>query len=275
MLLTTYPALPFIEFRFKVGNGWPGAEFGTNVDQIAVWASEVGYNKLYAERFYRQSDASFKLNKSAIESPMKKILALKPYKYDMIDRYISENGDSLQGTLPQYGFISQEVEQALPEVKITEDGKGVKLMDYDQIIPLLVAGIQEQQKQISSMQALIAKLIATCTNHGQGNNGNHGNNGGNGIGNNSIDVSKLFNNTPNPFNNNTTIPYYLCNNITSAEIKVWDMQGIERKIFNLNPQQGNGQVTLNSSELPVSGTYIYALIVDGKIVDAKTMSCNK
>lgn len=275
LLLTTYPASPFIEFRFKVGNGWPGAEFGTNVDKIAVWASWVGYNKLYAEQFYKMSDASFKLNQSAIESPMKKLLDLKPYKYDMIDPYISENGDSLQGTLPQYGFISQEVEQTLPEIKITEDGKGGKLMDYDQIIPLLVAGIQEQQKQITSLEALIAKIIATGTNPGQGNNGNQGNNGGNGNGNNPIDMCKLFNSTPNPFNNSANIPYYLCNNTASAEIKVWDMQGVERKTFNLNPQQGNNQVTLNSSELPISGTYIYALIADGKIVDAKTMICNK
>ena len=82
LLLTTYPASPFIEFQFKVGNGLPGAEFGTNVDKIAVWASWVGYNKLYAEQFYKMSDARFKLNQSAIESPMKKLLDLKPYKYD-------------------------------------------------------------------------------------------------------------------------------------------------------------------------------------------------
>ncbi|GAB4346728.1 MAG: hypothetical protein OHK0038_26830 [Flammeovirgaceae bacterium] len=53
------------------------------------------------------------------------------------------------------------------------------------------------------------------------------------------------------------------------------MQGIERKAFNLNPQQGNNQVTLNTSDLPVSGTYVYALIANGQIIDAKTMICNK
>ncbi|GAB4346734.1 MAG: hypothetical protein OHK0038_26840 [Flammeovirgaceae bacterium] len=218
LLLTTYPASPFIEFQFKVGNGWPGADMGSTTDMIAFWTTWTSYNKLYAEQFYKMSDASFKLNQSAIESPMKKLLNLKAYKYDVIDRYISENGDSLEGTLTQYGFISQEVEQALPEVKITEDGKDGKLMDYDQIIPLLVAGIQEQQRQISSLEATIAKLIATGTNPGQGNNGNQGNNGGNnGNGNNPMDVCKLFNSSPNPFNNSANIPYYLCNDINTAE----------------------------------------------------------
>ena len=124
-LLLTYPASPFIEFQFKVGNGWPGADFGTNVDKIAVWASWVSYNKLYAEQFYRMSDASFKTNLTPIEAPIEKLNGLKTYRYDVINRYFSEDGDSLQNTLAQYGFISQEVEQALPEVKITEDGKMV------------------------------------------------------------------------------------------------------------------------------------------------------
>lgn len=276
LLLTTYPASPFIEFRFKVGNGWPGSEIGCTTDKIAFWSTWESYNKLYAEQYYKMSDASFKSNQAAIQSPMKKLLDLKPYKYDVLDRYTSETGDSLESTLIQYGFVSQEVEQTLSEVKITEDGKDGKLMDYDQIIPLLVAGIQEQQRQISSLEATIAKLIATGTNPGQGNNGNQGNNGGNnGNGNNPIDVCKLFVSSPNPFNNSANIPYYLCNNTNTAEIKIWDMQGIERKSFYLNPQQGNNQVILNSSDLPVSGTYVYALIANGQIIDAKTMICNK
>lgn len=268
LLLTTYPSTPFIEFQFKVGNGWPGTEIGSTVDKIAFWSTWTSYNKLYAEKFFKMSDENFKLNLSSIESPIKKLLELKPYKYDVIDRYIDENGDSLQGTIPEYGFISQEVEQVLTEIKITEDGKDGKLMDYDQIIPLLVAGIQEQQKQINSLEAQIARLIATNSLPDQGNNGN-------GNGNNSIDVSKLFNNTPNPFNISASISYYLCNSTGSAQIKVWDMQGNEKKSFNLNPQQGNNQVIINSSDLPISGTYVYALIANGQIIDAKTMICIK
>lgn len=265
LLLTTYPSAPFYEFQFKVGNGWPGTEICSTVDKIAFWSTWTSYNKLYAEKFFKMSDESFKLNLSSIDSPIKKLIELKPYRYDVIDRYIDANGDSIQSTIPEYGFISQEVEQVLTEIKITEDGKDGKLMDYDQIIPLLVAGIQEQQKQINSLEAQIARLIATCSTPGNGNNGNNGN------GNNPIDFSKLFQSSPNPFNNNANIPYYICNNITTAEIKVWDMQGIERKIFNLNPQQGNNQVTINSNDLPFSGTYIYALIANGQIIDAKFM----
>ena len=262
LLLTTYPSTPFIEFQFKVGNGLPGAEIGTTIDKIAFRSTWTSYNKLYAEKFFKMSDENFKINLTSIETPIKKLLELKPYKYDFIDRYINENGDSVQGTLPEYGFISQEVEKVLTEIKITEDVKDCKLMDYDQIIPLLVAGIQEQQKQINSLEAQIARLIAKTSSPIQENYGDE---------NNSNDVSKLFSNAPNPFNITTSISYYLCNNSSSAQIKVWDMSGNEKKIFNLNSQQGNNHVIINYSDLYISGTYVYALIIDGQIIDAKTL----
>lgn len=262
LLLTTYPSLPFIELQFNVGNGWPGAELGTNIDRIAVWSSWMSYNKLYAEQYYRLSDASFKINKAPIHSPLRKLSELKPYKYDMIDRYITESGDSLQRTLPQYGFISQEVEQSLPEIKITDDGKDGKLMDYDQIIPLLVAGLQEQQKSIRGLEGQVARLMAT----NQSNSSNTG-----GENNNSMDLCLLFACSPNPFNTTTQLSYYLNSTANHAEIRVYDTQGIERKVFNLDSYQGNSYVNLEGSDLPTSGTYIYALFVDNQIIDAKTL----
>ena len=58
-------------------------------------------------------------------------------------------------------------------------------------------------------------------------------------------------------------------------MKIWDMQGIERKVFLLNSVQGNSNVVLYANDLPVSGSYVYALIVDGQIMGSKTMVCNK
>ncbi|NEN25704.1 T9SS type A sorting domain-containing protein [Cryomorpha ignava] len=269
LLLTTYPASPFVEFQFKVQPGW--AILGTNVDHIAAWSPWVNFNKLYAEQYYRLSDASFKLNKAAIDSPMRKLSELKPYKYDMIDRYITESGDSLQRTLPQYGFISQEVEQSLPEIKITDDAQEGKLMDYDQIIPLLVAGIQEQQKSVRALEAQIAKLMATNQSSSSNSslNGSGINNGSES--NNSMDLCKLFSCSPNPFSTTTQISYYLNSTVIHAELRVYDMQGIERTVINLDTNQGNSYVNLQAQDLPVNGTYIYALFVDSQIVDAKTV----
>lgn len=78
LLLSNYPATPFYELQLKVGNGWPGTEIGSSGDKLAFWSSYVGYHKLYAEQFYKMSDASFKFQATQIISPINKILLLKP-----------------------------------------------------------------------------------------------------------------------------------------------------------------------------------------------------
>lgn len=268
LLLTTYPSVPFYEFKFKVGNGWPGTEIGSTADKVAFWSTWVGYNKLYAEQFYKMSDSAYKTNLTPISDPVTKLLALKAYTYDFRDSIITSDGDSTVGTLKQYGFISQEVEKTLPEVKITEDGKGAKLLDYDQIIPLLVAGMQEQQQQLNALEAEIALLKAADTTGGGDGHRMSGND-------NTTDASMIMSISPNPFNSSATVTYYLASKNAQALIKIWDVQGVEKKIYSLTAVQENNQITISSNDLPVGGTYICALIVNGRIVDAKTIILNK
>ena len=223
LLLTTYPNIPFYEFQFKVGNGWPGTEIGSTADKVAFWSSWVLYHKLYAEQYYKMSDASLKSNMAPINSPVNKVMSLRPYIYDFRDRTITEEGDSIEGSLRQYGFISQEVEETLPEVKITEDGKDGKLLDYDQIIPLLVAGMQEQQAQLSRLEAQVASMMlytvsgdssSTLRTAAPSN-----------------EINQLLSTDPNPFSTSIVIGYSLGSQVSKAVIKVWDMQGVERKAF--------------------------------------------
>lgn len=267
LLLTTYPNIPFYEFQFKVGNGWPGTEIGSTADKVAFWSTWVSYHKLYAEQYYKMSDASLKSNLAPINNPVTKLMTLKPYIYDLRDRAITGEGDSIEGTLRQYGFISQEVEETLPEIKITEDGNDGKLLDYDQIIPLLVAGIQEQQKQLSALEAQVASMMLTTESSDSSSTQRTAAP--------SNETSQLLSTDPNPFSTSTVIGYSLGSKVNKAMIKVWDMQGIERKAFNLSPEQGKNQVTLNASDLPISGTYNCALIVEGKIVDVRQLICNR
>ncbi len=83
-----------------------------------------------------------------------------------------------------------------------------------------------------------------------------------------IDVNTLNNtrqatlsqNQPNPFSDFTTINYTLPADANNAKLVVYDLNGKTIQIFNLIDQQGN--IEFNASGLS-SGTYIYALLVDG------------
>jgi hypothetical protein len=257
MLLTTYPDLPFMELQFKVGqhaNGISGIIIGATTDKIAFWSQWTSYNQLSAQQYMKLSDINFKQNITYIEDPVSKLLTLKPYKYEFKSNYFAENGDSLTRYTPEYGFISQEVQLALNDIEITEDGIDGKLLDYDQIIPLLVAGIQQQQNQISALEASIASILTKQQE----------------LISSTMNVSSLVNATPNPFSNSTTIGYNLIGELKTAEIKIWDLQGNEKKQFKIEPIVGTGEVVLESADISVSGNYVYALIVNGTVVSAKT-----
>ena len=79
----------------------------------------------------------------------------------------------------------------------------------------------------------------------------------------------LFQNHPNPSYGFTFIDYYLPDNSINAFLKVIDNNGKLIKAFSIN-QIGFGQIELDCSKL-ASGSYYYSLLVNGDIIDTKTM----
>lgn len=85
--------------------------------------------------------------------------------------------------------------------------------------------------------------------------------------------AQLFQNAPNPFNENTVIKYSLPENSKNAALYVYDMSGRLLKTFD-NICCGEGSVTLEASQL-TAGMYIYTLIADSKEVGSKRMILTK
>jgi hypothetical protein len=83
------------------------------------------------------------------------------------------------------------------------------------------------------------------------------------------DNARLEQNTPNPFNANTLIRYFLPEGTHRAQIIITDMAGTQVMELPLE-HQGAGQVLIHGGTLP-SGTYVYTLTVDGRKVDSKRM----
>jgi hypothetical protein len=51
----------------------------------------------------------------------------------------------------EVGVIAQDVEAVLPEIVVDRDD-GYKAVRYEQLIPLLIEAIKEQQKQIDELK---------------------------------------------------------------------------------------------------------------------------
>ena len=262
------------------------------------------------------SDQQFKTQIDSITNATSIIKQLKPRSFflDTTNIY-GINFTKKQ----QMGFIAQDVELILPALvtqqhkpamvdslgNIVKPGVTFKALNYEEFIPLLTRGIQEQSKIIDSSNTASKKaidslkatntslqnqintltnLINSCCNA----NNNHApiNNNGNGNGNNndksntsfidvtlqdgqSIVLSSLSQNDPNPYSENTTINFFLTDDVQKAEMLFYNAGGKLIQSVELN-QRGNGAVSVYAADLS-KGMYSYTLVIDGKIFATKKM----
>jgi hypothetical protein len=122
--------------RFYVGMG--GTVYATNTTISAI------------------SDQRFKENIQNLDVGLEKIMALKPRKFD----WKSGKGKDIKG---DRGFIAQELEQVFPDLvdewaDPAPDGEEPYKSVRQDLIPVLVKAIQEQQAIIEQLKADVAAL---------------------------------------------------------------------------------------------------------------------
>ena len=120
---------------------------GQQADRLSIYAPgcmSIGHNAgglgivtsgyISALYFYTSSDKRLKENiKNITQNDKDKLLQLVPKKYNMIADNTKQN---------KYGLIAQEVEKLFPEF-IIEDPKGMKSLNYESLIPLLLDQIKD------------------------------------------------------------------------------------------------------------------------------------
>jgi hypothetical protein len=85
----------------------------------------------------------------------------------------------------------------------------------------------------------------------------------------SDEAAVISQNAPNPFNSETSIDYFIPENIHNAQISFYNSNGSLIETVEL-PQKGEGSITVSALNLK-SGMYSYSLLLDGKIVETKQM----
>jgi|TARA_Y100000031_G_scaffold14679_1_gene15452 hypothetical protein len=102
---------------------------------------------------YYSSDISLKDNIRPIESAIFKVKQIRGVTFDWNEKA----GELEQQKGHDVGLIAQEVEKVLPEiVQIREDG--IKAIQYEKVVPLLVEAIKEQQVTIENLTKRIELL---------------------------------------------------------------------------------------------------------------------
>lgn len=184
----------------------------------------------------------------------------------------------------QSGFIAQDVEVAAKKagynfngIHTPENATDNYSLSYEKFVVPLVKAVQQlssqndslkntnallqlqmrnQQSQIDELTNIV-KLLASKNGITIASN------------NTTTNEAKLEQNIPNPFSGSTTINYYLPKNNGNAFVNFYGNDGAILKSIKLSAN-GKGTLNLKSNQLP-SGTYQYAIVVDGKIIDSKQM----
>ena len=245
------------------------------------------------------SDQQFKTNIDSIPSALNIINQLDPksFYFDTTNVYGMNFSDK-----KQYGLIAQDVELVLPELvsnlnKIEErDSLGniitasvsYKALNYNAFITILIKGMQEQQSKIDSLNDendehdsinaslqnqinLLADMInSCCSSHSMQTN----NNSNTSVTSQNLDLKDdqsivLEQNVPNPFAEQTTINYFLPDNVVKAQMLFYNAQGKLIQSVDLN-ERGKGNLNVFASDLS-NGIYTYTLVADGKVVETKKM----
>ena len=244
------------------------------------------------------SDQIFKTNIQDISGAMNIINALQPrtFEFDTVN-YSEFNFESDQ----QMGLVAQEVEQVIPAIVSNHirpaeyDSLGNMIfpdlpylgIEYEELIPLLIAGMQEQQAELDEKDSIIASinnrldLIEQCLNNAGICNANFHTpeqitEGEQQRVAQSIAIELrdgesivLEQNVPNPFAERTVIDYNIPSYVGKAEIYFYDARGILVNSVSI-PARGAGHLNVYAADLS-TGIYSYSLIADGKVVSTKKM----
>ncbi len=256
------------------------------------------------------SDQQFKTNIQHLNGALGLISQLQPRTY-YLDTVNYE--DFYFESDQQMGFVAQELETVLPELVTTHirpaqyDSTGTQIaaeitykgVEYEELIPLMIAGMQEQQFQIDSLQTEnlqidSLKTVVTDLNDRltQLENCLSGilpflcQLSQSAIEQTSEETQQellqaidirlsdknsivLNQNVPNPFAESTVISYSIPETVQKAQIHFYDGGG---KLINTVeiPERGIGRINVFADDLS-SGVYTYSLVADGIIVSTKRM----
>lgn len=158
-----------------------------------------------------------------------------------------------------YGFIAQELQEIYPDL-VVEGEDGYLGVNYIEVIPLLVRSIQELNAKVEQYEnagAPAFKAQARTTD-------------ATGI---EAVVTTLYQNTPNPFTENTLIRCDVAEEVVKADLYIYNMNGDQIAEFPVS-ERGETSIIIDGGSLN-AGMYLYALIADGQVIDTKRMILTK
>jgi hypothetical protein len=155
----------------------------------------------------------------------------------------------------EYKVDAHTLRQILPDLVKSD----LSAVNYQGLIPVLVEAIKELSNKVSVLETQLAEFTVGFSPASSAHSPSL--------------KSALQQNTPNPANATTVIKYTIGNEGRQASIYLFDAQGNEVKAFH-QLKVGEDEVNIATGQLR-PGLYHYSLVVNGNVVDTKSMIVSK
>ena len=160
-----------------------------------------------------------------------------------------------------YALDVNAVKQSFPAL-IIEDAQGNEYVNYTQLVPILVQAIKELKTELDDLKEAVAssgtRKVNAATN----------------IATNTLDEGRgsISQNTPNPFTGQSTVRVSVPDDASDAYVDILTLNGASVKRIPVS--NGLSEVSLSSFEF-APGTYLYTLVVNGKVSETRRMIVNR
>lgn len=160
-----------------------------------------------------------------------------------------------------YALDVNAVKQSFPAL-IIEDAQGNEYVNYTQLVPILVQAIKELKTELDDLKEAVAssgtRKVNAATN----------------IATNTLDEGwgSISQNTPNPFTGQSTVRVSVPDDASDAYIDILTLNGASVKRIPVS--NGLSEVSLSSFDF-APGTYLYTLVVNGKVSETRRMIVNR
>lgn len=218
------------------------------------------------------SDATLKQNIRNIDgNVMEKLKKLQPVQYqwnkaayikatyekseEFTEEQLKYASELLDDDI-HYGLLAQDLQKIFPG--LVNDKEDVLSINYIELIPMLIQAVQDlnaelqELKQSASVKKITSNRLTTDADDV---------------------VAVLYQNSPNPFSEQTQISYILPMSVRDAHMYIYNMSGEQLGEYTLI-ERGESSLTISANEY-AAGMYLYALIADGMVIDTKRMILTK
>ena len=211
-----------LDFTARLGSS-PGAPVGQIGTSSQPW-NTIRAVAIYGNGVYLGSDERNKKNIKEIDIALATIMNINPIMFDYMPFPVPQDNPWRENVTQlnergenRYGFLAQDLLEVIPEIVeyVEEDDK--YYVDYIAIIPILVKALQEQQADIEKLkiQAGQKKSETAAAGSEDINRLKTGN-----MDYDILQTTTLYQNSPNPFNEITTIRFVIPEKVNQAMLYI-------------------------------------------------------